>query len=84
MAVWLAGLLGFIVGWLIRKWGDSDYVKALEADRDYYCRGYHFTETQYSTCSDLLETEIKKRMDLETRHSQLSQILNGVPLNEVQ
>lgn len=84
MAVWLAGLLGFIVGWFVRKWGDSDYIEALEGDRDYYCRGYHFTETQYSTCTALLETEIKKRMDLEARHSHLSQILNGVPLNEVQ
>ena len=80
MWVLAAGILGLVVGWLMTILYFADVLDRYPDE----VRMNEKLSAKYSNCVALLESEIKKRMDLESRHSQLSQILNGVPLNEVQ
>lgn len=84
MWVWLAGLLGFVVGWLVCKWGSSTVLADTELARDTYRSNMRGFESQYNDLRLVNVNLLEDRDELETRNMRARQILNGVPLNEIQ
>lgn len=87
MWVLAAGILGLVAGALLALLANAETLDQAPFDKIYIRNLKHKVKEQEESIerlTDILSLEIDEKQSLESRHSQLSQILNGVPLNEVQ